>query len=128
MRRLIIIGYAFVSAGWFLLGGSPLLVFAALAIAIKAMGSSIYWTFSSVILQKTVPDHFLGRMFSLDMAAFQFATVVSIIITGLLVETMGEESVREIVYWTGIASLVPLAVWTLLVSWIERQGAVEPVT
>lgn len=126
LRRLIIIGYAFIAVGWFLLGGAPVLVIAALAIGVKAMGSNIYWTFSSVILQKSVPDQYLGRIFSLDMAGFQLGVVLSTLVTGLLVETLGVGMIREIVFWTGIASLVPLTLWTLAIPWFERQAAIEP--
>ena len=121
MRRLIIIGYIFVSIGWFLIGGAPVLVIAALATVVKAMGSSIYWTYSSVILQKSAPDEFLGRIFSLDLAGFQLATVISTLVTGLTVETLGVGAVREIVFVTGIVSLIPLALWTLIVRWLEQQ-------
>jgi predicted MFS family arabinose efflux permease len=127
MRRLITVGYALISVGWFLLGGSPVLLVAALAIIVKAMGSSVYWTYSSVILQKTVPDQYLGRLFSLDMVGFQLGTVISTLVTGFAVEALGTGSVHRIVFVTGIASLVPLALWALSIPWIERQGAVEPV-
>jgi predicted MFS family arabinose efflux permease len=128
MRRLIIVGYGFISIGWFLFGGAPVLLVAALATIVKAMGSSIYWTYSSVILQKTVPDQYLGRLFSLDMAGFQFATVVSTLITGFAVEVLGAGAVRQIVFWSGAASLVPLTLWALAIPWIERQSAVESMS
>ena len=127
LRRLIIVGYALITVGWLLLSGASLLPIAALAILIKAMGSSIYWTNSSVILQSTVPDRVLGRVFSLDQAGFQLAVVVSTLVTGLLVESMGTGGVRQIVFWTGIASLIPLALWTLAIPWIEQYSAREPV-
>lgn len=121
MRRLIIVAYVFVSIGWFLLGGSPILLVAALATVVKAMGSSIYWTYSSVILQKSVPDQFLGRIFSLDLAGFQLATAVSTLITGIAVETLGVGAVRDIVFVTGIVSLIPLAFWSVVVRWLEQR-------
>jgi predicted MFS family arabinose efflux permease len=128
MRRLIVIGYVFVSVGWFLFGGAPVLLVAALATVVKAMGSSIYWTYSSVILQKTVPDQYLGRLFSLDMAGYQLAVVISTLITGFAIEALGVGGVRQIVFWSGVASLVPLVLWTLAIPWIERQSTVEPVS
>jgi predicted MFS family arabinose efflux permease len=128
MRRLIIIGYVFITVGWFLFGGAPILLVAALATIVKAMGSSIYWTYSSVIIQKSVPDHYLGRLFSLDMAGYQFAVVVSTLITGIAVETFGNGAVREIVFWTGIVSLIPLVLWTLVIRWLEQQELHERVS
>ncbi len=146
LRRLIIAGYALITLGWFLFAGAPILALAAAAITIKAMGSAIYWTYSSVILQKTVPDHFLGRVFSLDQAGFQFTTVVSASITGLLIDAAGRNSgiqigtslrllytgqlsyqaaepqIRAIVFGTAVITLVPLVLWSLAIPWIERQG------
>jgi predicted MFS family arabinose efflux permease len=125
MRRYVSIGYACITLGWFLFGGAPSLFIAALGLLVKAMGSSIYWTYSSVILQKTVPDKFLGRLFALDAAGFQFASVVSIIITGWVLDRLRGVSVESIVIGTGIVSLIPLIAWTLAIPWIERKAVME---
>jgi MFS family permease len=120
MRRLILIGYGFITVGWLAFGGAPTLVLAAAAILIKAMGSSIYWTYSSVIIQKSVPDQYLGRMFALDLAGFQFMTVISTVITGALTNNVTGDQVRTIVFVTGLFSLIPLALWALVVPRLER--------
>lgn len=125
MRRYVALGYATITLGWFLFGGAPTLFLAALGILVKAMGSSIYWTYSSVILQKTVPDKFLGRVFSLDLAGFQLSTVLSIIITGGVLDRFTGAPVQHIVIGTGIVSLIPLIAWTLAIPWIERKALVE---
>lgn len=130
MRRLIVVSYLWIAVGLFVFGGAPTLLFAALALIIKAMGSSIYWTYSSAILQKVTPDQFLGRLFSLDLAGYRLATVVSTLITGWLVDQVSVEDpagVRNIVIGTGVASLLPLILWTLALPWIERRDvAVTP--
>jgi MFS family permease len=120
MRRLVIVGYAAISLGWFLFGGAAALGFAAAAIIVKSMGSAIYWTYSSAILQQTVPDRFLGRMFSLDYMGFQFMTVVSTILTGLATNGLSGDAIRGVVFWTGALSLIPLVVWALIVPRLER--------
>jgi MFS family permease len=125
MRRFITVGYACLTVGWFVFAGAPSLLVAALGILVKAMGSSVYWTYSSVILQKTVPDKFLGRLFALDMAGFQLATVVSIIITGWLLDQLPASAVQLIVIGTGVASLIPLIGWTMAIPWIERKARIE---
>ncbi len=125
MRRFVSIAYACITLGWFILGGAPSLFLAAFGILIKAMGSSVYWTYSSVILQKTVPDKFLGRVFALDLAAFQLATVISIIVTGGLLDQLGNSAAETVTIGTGIASLLPLIGWTLAIPWIERQAKIE---
>ena len=125
MRRLVSAAYACIALGWFLFGGAPGLILAAAGILVKAMGSSIYWTYSSVILQKTVPDRFLGRLFALDLAGFQLATVISVVITGWAVEKVQVRDVQSLVIATGIASLIPLIGWTLAIPWIEKKALIE---
>ncbi len=125
MRRLVSIGYLWVTLGWFLFGAAQPLLLAALAVVVKAMGSSIYWTYSSVILQKTVPDEFLGRLFSLDLAGFQLAVVVSALATGWLLDSSGLDA-RTITLVTGVASLAPLLLWTAAIPWIERRDVPVP--
>ena len=106
-------------------GGAPTLFLAALGLLVKAMGSSIYWTYSSVILQKTVPDKFLGRLFALDLAGFQLASVVSIVITGWLLDQLTSSVVQTIVIGTGVVRLIPLIAWSLAIPWIERKALIE---
>jgi MFS family permease len=126
MRRLILIGYGLISVGWLFFGGAPLLLLVAGAILIKAMGSSIYWTYSSVIIQKSVPDEYLGRMFALDLAGFQLMTVISTIITGILTNNVAGEQVRAVAFGTGLLSLIPLALWALVVPRLERHELTDP--
>jgi MFS family permease len=121
MRRLIVFGYGLITVGWVLFGSAGTLWIAAFALLIKAMGSNTYWTYSSVILQKTVDDRYLGRMFSLDYAGFQLSTVLSTIVTGLILETAGSARAPAIVLGTAVVSLIPLVVWMWIVRWIERR-------
>lgn len=121
MRRLIIAGYALITIGWFALAGAPGLILAMLAILVRAMGGSVYWTYSSVIIQKSVDDSYLGRMFSLDQAGFQTMAVISIAATGLALQAWGDGAVREIVAITGLLSLIPLIGWWFAVRWLERH-------
>jgi predicted MFS family arabinose efflux permease len=126
LRRGIIAAYALLTVGWLIFGSAPSLAVAALAMLVKAMGSNIYWTYSSVILQKTVEDRFLGRMFALDMAGFQLATVLSVTITGAVLEAVGTAQTQTVTLWTAAASLIPLTVWALVTRWHERRTAVVP--
>lgn len=121
MRRLIGLGFAWITLGWLVFGGASTLALVSGALVLRAMGGSINWTYSSVIIQKSVPDQFLGRVFSLDMAGFQLASVISTIITGLVIETLGSQQVRQVVIGLGLISLVPFAGWVLIVYLIERR-------
>jgi len=121
MRRLVIVGYISVVIGWFLFGSAPTLAVASLALVVRAMGGSVNWTYSSVIIQKSAPDAFLGRMFALDMAGFQLATAASILLTGHFIDLIGSENVRQVVIGFGFVSLAPLMAWMLVVAWLERR-------
>jgi predicted MFS family arabinose efflux permease len=147
MRSLVSIGYLWIVFGWIIFGGAPTLFVAALGIILKAMGSAVYWTFSSVIIQKSVPDEFLGRVFSIDLFFFRLATAFSTVITGWLVDRAGflsgitlstaykflmtntlqyspsDNNIRTIVFGTGIASLLPLIIWSLLLPYMNRADA-----
>lgn len=127
MRGLIFAGYALITVGWLALAGAPGLVLAMLAIMVRAMGGSINWTYSSVIIQKTVADEYLGRMFSLDQAGFQAMSVISIIATGVALQIFGDSAVREVVAFTGVISILPLMGWGLTVRWLRfRPEIMEP--
>lgn len=125
MRRLIVIGFALITIGWFLFGIAGSIWLAAFAMLIKAMGSNTYWTYSSVILQKSVDDRYLGRMFSLDYAGFQLATVLSTVVTGLVVEVVGNSNAPAIVLGTAGVSLLPLIVWAAITRWLEQHPTAD---
>jgi predicted MFS family arabinose efflux permease len=130
MRRLILIAYAVLTVGWLFFGASTTLLMAAGAMLIKAMGSNVYWTYSSVILQKTVDDAYLGRMFALDMAGFQLATVLSVSVTSAVLEAVGSGQAQTITLWTAVASLAPLTIWYFITRWLdarERRLQTAPV-
>ncbi|NWF67712.1 MAG: MFS transporter [Chloroflexi bacterium] len=119
MRRLVVAGFALAFAGWLVLGGAAALWIAALAMIVRAMGGSINWTYSSVIIQKTVPDRFLGRVFAFDMAGFQLATVLSTLVHGSLVTALGNGAIHWVALGTSLVALLPLGLWGLAVRHME---------
>lgn len=123
MRRLMIISFAWVTVGWFLLGLAPSLWLAALALMVRAMGGSATWTYSSTIIQMSADNAYLGRMFSLDWAAYYMAVTISTLVTGQVLEVMGNDSAHAIAIVTGILSLVPLLAWIVAVRWVEPYMA-----
>jgi MFS family permease len=133
MRRLMIISFAWVTAGWLLLGIVPALrldlvpsmIFASLALIVRAMGGSATWTYSSIIIQAEVEDAYLGRIFSLDWMGYYLALTVSTLLTGVALESIGSENVGTITLGTGVLSLIPLGIWIWLVSWLSKP---KPVT
>lgn len=128
LRRLIIVGYGMIVIGWVLWGLAPSLELLAIAVVIRAMGSSINWTYSSIIIQKIVPDEYLGRMFSLDFAGFELVMATSVFITGLLIDAIAVENIQSIVFGFSVVAIIPLIIWTIVVQWLERQDAIMATT
>jgi MFS family permease len=149
LRRLVIVGFIWAALGWVIIGLAGTILIASLALLIRGMGGSANWTYSSVIIQKSVPDRFLGRVFSLDLAVFQLATVLSILVHGSLIDfltsqiekaqllylhrmALGHEldmllgfyiadKIALIAFGTALVSLIPLALWTFAVPRMERR-------
>lgn len=151
MRRLVIVGFALAVMGWVLLGIAGSLIMIAAALVIRAMGGSANWTYSSVIIQKTVPDRFLGRVFSLDLAAFQLATVLSIVVHGAVIDMLASRTnerlfielpeilvpeswltlklsdLAVVSFGTAVASMIPFVLWTLAVMYMESRRRNAPI-
>ena len=124
MRRLIAVGFGMILVGMLLMGGATSLWLVAVAMLVRSMGGSANWTYSSVIIQKDTPNAYLGRMFSLDMAAFQLVGVITTAATGWLVDAMGPVQVTTIATLLGIASALPLGLWLLALGRYRRKSAV----
>ena len=121
MRRLIIIGFLWATLGWLILGSAWSLVVVCLALILRGMGGSVNWTYSTVMIQKLVPNSYLGRMFSMDMAFFYLATVLSTVTHGSLIDALGTENIRLIAFGTMAVSLIPLGLWIWFTRRVQRQ-------
>ncbi len=122
MRRLVIIGFLWTTLGWLVLGGAWSLVIVCAALFLRAMGGSVNWTYSTIMIQKLVPDSYLGRMFSMDMALFYLATVISTIAHGSLVDALGAANIRLIALGTMAVSVVPLLGWVLFTRRLAKRA------
>lgn len=116
LRRWVWIGFLLMPLGWFGYGVAPLLVWAAVFILLRGMGGSINWTYSNVLLQINVPDQFLGRVFALDFSIFTLCYALSVLATGFFTDTLHMEP-RLLAMWFGVASVIPLLIWTWVLRW-----------
>ena len=121
LRRLIILGFAFIALGWLVWGIAPSLEVLALAVVVRAMGGSVNWTYSSVIIQQQVADEYLGRMFSLDFAGFELVQTVGILVVGFAIDAFGKGGIQAIVFASALAALAPLLIWIYVVRWLEQR-------
>lgn len=120
MRQMIAVGVVLMLLGWLVIGLSTSLLLFALAVTLRGIGGSANWTYSSIIIQKSVPDQFLGRMFALDQAIFQLLVIGNTVGLGLLLDVLPLTLVGFIgVVFAGLT----LALWTLTNMRIQRHEA-----
>ena len=129
LRRLTIVGFALMTVGWLLWGLAPSLELLVFAVVVRAMGGSINWTYSSVIIQQVVPDEYLGRTFSLDFAGFELLQSIGIIVIGVLIDAVGSQGIQAIVFGAALVSLAPMLIWARIVQLLEqRESHTLPVS
>lgn len=120
LRYLVTVGFIMVVFGWLFWGLAVSFELAILAVILRAMGGSVNWAYSSIIIQKIVPDEYLGRMFSLDFAGFEFVQGISAITIGLLIDSVGSQNIQVIVMGTAFFALPPLFIWMWAVKKLEH--------
>ena len=123
MRLFIVAGFIAMSLSWFLLGAASTFALVAAAFFLRAIGGSVNWTYSNVIVQTLAPDEKLGRIFSMDMAGFQIATVIGTLTHGILVDLLGLSSIALICLLTACLTLIPTASWYAVVRRLARPEA-----
>lgn len=113
LRRSILVGFGMISLSWLCLGLAPAYPVALAALVLRGMGGSINWTYSSILLQIEVPDHYLGRVFALDFAFFTLALSFSTWLTGFLVDQFAL-AVPTLALVIAASCLPSLLLWGLL--------------
>jgi Na+/melibiose symporter-like transporter len=122
MRRVISLAF-FISAIFYILfAQSPTLVVALVCVIGAHAGGSIQWVFSTTLLQLTVPNRFLGRVFALEMGFLTLAMSVSTYLTGLGLDHAGLTA-RQMAMLLGGAFLIPGIGWLLLQRWLDKFDA-----
>src|SRR5690349_1438081 len=122
LRRAILAGFVCMPLAWLIVGTAPTLPVALLGCVLRGVGGSINWTYSDVLLQMTVPNHLLGRVFAFDIALFTLAVSISLWLTGYVTDTF-HLAPRTIVLLLAAGSLLPLAIWGAALRWQMRKQA-----
>jgi drug/metabolite transporter superfamily protein YnfA len=81
------------------------------------MGGSVNWTYSSILLQRSTPDQYRGRVFAMDMVFFTVATIFATVVQGQLIDTLGKENIGIIAVGIAVISTAPLVGW----GWAVRR-------
>ena len=122
MRRTITVGF-FVSALFYLLFAHATSLPMAMIFVIGAhSGGSLQWVFSTTLLQMSVPNKFLGRVFALELALLTLSMSASTYLTGYGLDRAGLTA-RQMATLLGLAFVIPGIAWFLLQRWLDRAEA-----
>ncbi|MCU0476698.1 MAG: MFS transporter, partial [Anaerolineae bacterium] len=124
LRRWILVGFVAQAVGWLVLGWASTILIVCVGLVLRGMGGSVNWTYSSILLQRTTPDHYRGRVFALDMVLFTLATIFATVVQGGLIDALGTESIGVVSVGIAAFSVLPLLGWGWAVRrWQARAAA-----
>ena len=127
LRRAILGGFLCMPIAWLIVGVAPSLPIVLIGCVLRGIGGSINWTYSDVLLQITVPNQLLGRVFAFDFAIFTLAVSVSLWLTGYITDQF-HLSPRTIVLLLASGSLVPFALWSFALHWQMRSAKTQTLS
>jgi len=130
LRRWILIGFGTQALGWLILGWAGVIAVVCIGLILRGTGGSVNWTYSSILLQRTTPDHYRGRIFAIDMAFFTLATIFATLVQGWLIDALGKtnpsiaQNISVISVGTAALSVLPLLGWGWAIRrWTQRAAA-----
>jgi len=80
---------------------------------LRACGSSIVWIRSTLLLQLTCQQKYLGRMFAIENAIFTVCSSVSVFVAGYVLD-LGSVSLKLMCFILSIGSFLLTALWAYL--------------
>lgn len=110
MRRLIVGSILWPCVWYLVFAVTDHWLVAAAAVVLAHFGGSVLWVYSTLLLQRSVPDGFLGRVMSTDLGLATLAISISLWVYGRLAEVPGAD-LRVLVRWMAVSLLVPAAIW-----------------
>jgi predicted MFS family arabinose efflux permease len=133
---VIAVALAVFGGGYMLLGASPTLLLAGLAICTAHLGGGAQWVLSTYGLQRIVPDRIRGRIFAFDFALITLSLAISSLVASALADAIGP---RPAVMIVGGVAFGWAAAWWLLTRDVRRtpffegsddsaDGAAAPMT
>lgn len=123
LRWWIFIGFVAQALGWLVLGWAGGILVVCLGLILRGTGGSVNWTYSSILLQRTTPDIYRGRVFAMDMVFYTLATIFATIVQGGLIDALGEEQIGVVALGTAGLSVLPILGWGWAVRRWNRKTA-----
>lgn len=109
MHRAIGLSFFAAAICYLMFSQAQSLLVAAILVMFGHMGGSVQWVFSTNLLQRTVPDHFRGRVFAAEMALLTFVLSLSTWFTGAALDS--GLSPRIVAVRLALLFLLPGVLW-----------------
>jgi MFS family permease len=121
--RAIGAGFVCMTAGVLWMGVAGGLGGAMGGVTLRAFGVGIFWVFSETLLLAWVEDAYRGRVLAFQWTLFTLAEVISTLIAGIALDTLGW-SVQQALLAMGMVGVVVTAVWYLFEMQVRRRNAI----
>lgn len=107
------VGFVWMAASLASLSLAPSIGWAALAFLAAGIGNGTTWVFSGILAQRTIPDGYRGRLFSLEFGLMTLFSASSSWLGGVAIDA-GGCSVQQVNLAVGALLLGPASLWVLL--------------
>ena len=89
-------------------------------VAAATLCGSIIWVFSSALIHLSTPDHYLGRVFSFELAVMTLVMGVSNWGVGFAVDGLGLTS-NQVALWMAFLVMLPGLFWTGFLTFVQKK-------
>lgn len=121
----ILFSYFCLIVGFSLAGFSTTLLLLLIASFIRTFGSGISWVYSSTLLQVSVPNKFLGRVFAFDLAMMTLASSISTLWVGWAKDGLGMSPQQTALMLAGVPVVMAVGWAVFLALHLKQQRALQ---
>jgi MFS family permease len=111
LRKAMSLGYLIAAAGLLMISSMHSLWLVLAATVLRSSGGSLVWVYSTQLLLTNVPEHVRGRVFSVELAAFNLGAAIAAGVIGWLLDSSPD--LGHLIQWMALVSIVPAIIWTL---------------
>ena len=111
LRKAMCLGYLIAAAGLLMISSMHSLWLVLAATVLRSSGGSLVWVYSTQLLLTNVPEHVRGRVFSVELAAFNLCAAIAAGVVGRLLDSAPD--LGNLIQWMALVSIVPAIIWTL---------------
>ena len=115
MYWAILIAYVAMAVGYGMLAWGTTLAVILIATVIRTVGTGINWVYATSLLQLTVPQNFLGRVFAFDMAMMTLASSASTLWAGWAKDNLGWSASQISLALAGLCVLMTIG-WAVFMA------------